>query len=303
MMKAFFVGLAFGFGALVLIVSGAVSAEQKKARVFKDPFAYCTFAGTIEAPGPSYRGPESPPEVERIVGGLATFRCRSGQVLGCALGASGLACMKKDLSRTPNADLVSYCRAQPNSDIDYATQGYSAYEWRCRGRTPQIVSGPSADATGFIPDSWQTIHSTSATQPAATVGSNPRPTAKVGANQPISKSKFPISLQIKNDLPASFQVTDLNKNGQEILAMTAVISSPRTMSLPLNLQCRNNVDNRHVLIEAFAEGKRFVEAVKGNFCDQNDDGDRVIVVYLTKINKKFPDADRFNAYQDLVHAE
>ena len=164
MVKAYFAAIAFGLGLVVLIVAGAASAEQKKARVFKDPFAYCAFAGTIESPGPSYRGPGSPPDVERIVGGIATFRCQGGQVLGCALGASGRGCMKRDLSRAPNASLISYCRSRPNSEIDYATQGYSAYEWRCRGRTPQIVSGPFADSTGFIAEAWEIIPSRSATQ-------------------------------------------------------------------------------------------------------------------------------------------
>lgn len=113
---------------------------------------------------------------------------------------------------------------------------------------------------------------------------------------------YPIQLRLDVEVPARIRVIDLDQNGQEIVPLTALISRPGTMPLPMTLQCRRNVDNRRILVEAYTEGRRFAEAVTGNFCSQDDDGARSIVVYLARPSQRYPDADRFNAYQEVVNA-
>lgn len=119
----------------------------------------------------------------------------------------------------------------------------------------------------------------------------------------LQSARYPIRLRLNIEMPARIRITDLARNGQEILALTPVTSSQQTVLLRVNLDCRRNIDNRHILVEVFAEGIRFAEAVRGNFCLLNDDGHRTIAVYLARTSPMFPEADRFNAYQEVVHGD
>jgi hypothetical protein len=142
---------------------------------FRDPFAYCAAVGTIDQPDARYTGEQVPESVAR---GLmkavnappnapldpflrASFwRCMDGKVYACTVGANLPCQAKADLSRSPSAAMVDFCRQNPESEVIPAvvTGRMTVYQWRCRGGAPEIVRQVAQpDARGFLSGIWHEI--------------------------------------------------------------------------------------------------------------------------------------------------
>lgn len=166
--------------AIGSLTSALAHAQARKSVVtYATPFAYCAAVGTIDRPGPSYRGPASPTAVVRAAGGSpASWRCLNGRVLACYEGASGRACQKMRVSRIPHSGIREACRDNPNTSyVANAYLGDDPSEWRCRNGVPQLVSTPQLDARGFFPASWRDVPAPSTAHAAATISTDrQRPT-------------------------------------------------------------------------------------------------------------------------------
>ena len=140
-----------------------------------DPFAYCATVGTIDAPDARWTGPKTP---DAIVRGLrkamnmpanapvdpiapSTFwRCMSGKVYACTVGAN-IPCQEKaDTNRTPSAAMNDFCKANPTSDFipAYVTGRATVYDWKCANGTATINKQlTQPDARGFLAMFWYEI--------------------------------------------------------------------------------------------------------------------------------------------------
>ena len=151
----------------------AVFAPPTEAPVttttYGSPFAYCSAAGTIDAPDNRYTGAQYP---QSILDGLSTamrrpliskvvpWRCVLGQVWGCFVGAN-LPCGKIDTSNEPTQRMNDYCRTNPDTThIPAAITGHSTlYVWACRGElaVPTRDAIP-LDARGFGAEFWYHLY-------------------------------------------------------------------------------------------------------------------------------------------------
>jgi hypothetical protein len=156
---------------LVLAVGLAACGGSPTPASYTDPFAYCAAAGTVDAPGADYTGPEVP---ETIAQGLqqalavpdtplevlqngSVWRCVDGKVVACFVGANLPCEAKANTDRTPTQEAVDYCQANPDSELIPAvvTGRETVYEWRCRAGTPEIVRQVNeVDAQGFVSGIW-----------------------------------------------------------------------------------------------------------------------------------------------------
>lgn len=142
---------------------------------FTDPWAYCSAAGTIDTPGPNYTGPKVPDAVAQGLkqasgaaadAPLAIFqnggfwRCMNGQVYACFVGANLPCEAKANIDKTPTAEEIGFCQANPNSDVIPAvvTGHDTIYEWRCTNGTPEAVKQVfHVDERAFIREIWYKI--------------------------------------------------------------------------------------------------------------------------------------------------
>jgi hypothetical protein len=158
---------------LVLALLTMLAATPTEAAgTYTDPFAFCKAAGNVDSSGEGgisdrrYVGSQTPPQVVAIIRQIipnapetsAVWRCMSGGVYACYLGASGRACMKMGGS-TPTASLKSYCQANPNTEVPNSANDTSA-QWTCDNRTPVLDKRyPQAelDARGYFKGSWRKV--------------------------------------------------------------------------------------------------------------------------------------------------
>lgn len=136
-----------------------------------DPFAYCAAVGTIDAPDASYTGQAVPDSiVQAMIGqGIVTadapaefqknavWRCFSGKVWVCHVGAN-LPCQEKaDTSQEPTDAMEEFCTANPDSRVIPAavTGRGTVYDWKCAGGKPQVGDQIlQVDPQGFIANFW-----------------------------------------------------------------------------------------------------------------------------------------------------
>jgi putative hemolysin len=156
------------------LMRGECKPGQPAAQ-FTDPFAYCAAVGTLDAPDSRYIGLKTPDAVvqgvrkaldtkddvplQPFVDGT-TWRCAGGKVLACFVGANLPCGEKADTSKTPNAGIVDYCKANPAAEVVPAAAAGRAtvYEWRCKSGAPEIVKQVfKPDAQGFIAEIWYAI--------------------------------------------------------------------------------------------------------------------------------------------------
>jgi len=158
--------------ATVVPTSTAKPSAATVPATFTDPFAYCAAVVNIDTPDARYIGPKTP---EVIIKGLrqalktpddapmewftaGTFwRCMGGKVWACFVGANLPCTTKADTSRTPTADMVDFCKANPASDFIPAvvTGRATVYQWRCTNGAPEIVKElVKPDAQGFLSNIW-----------------------------------------------------------------------------------------------------------------------------------------------------
>ena len=142
------------------------------AATYTDPFAYCQALGDLDQPDARYVGqplPEAIATALRTASGAAPdapldmflqnsyWRCMDGKVYGCFVGANIPCWSKANTDRTPTAEEIEFCTAQPNAEfIPAAVTGHeTVYEWRCNQNTPEIVRQVlQVDARGFVTDFW-----------------------------------------------------------------------------------------------------------------------------------------------------
>ncbi len=152
-----------------------ISNEVKNEATFSDPFAYCKAVGTIDSPDSRYVGQQ----VSKVIAkGLKKafgapgdapleaftkgtyWRCMDGKVYACNVGAN-LPCEEKaDTSREPNQGMLEWCESNSDSEFipAYASGRATVYEWRCKGKEPEIVKEISKpDVAGYISNIWYEI--------------------------------------------------------------------------------------------------------------------------------------------------
>lgn len=147
--------------------------ESHPPLTFDDPFAYCAAVGTVDRMGAGYVGPRFPDAV-RV--GLAAamgvpvanfrppsagifLRCYQGQLLACTVGAN-LNCGQADTSTAPNAGMVRFCKASPESDFIplYIVGHDGIYSWGCRDGVPEIQKQIfHVDPRGFVAELWHAV--------------------------------------------------------------------------------------------------------------------------------------------------
>jgi hypothetical protein len=139
--------------------------QRATPATYADAFAYCSAAGTVDAPDARYTGPQYPQAVldaltaavgHPIVTGVAPWRCMDGAVWGCDVGAN-LPCGKINTSKTPTQAMNGYCASNPGSMFipAYVSGHDTAYAWSCEGT--QAVAGRqviTVDARGFAKQYW-----------------------------------------------------------------------------------------------------------------------------------------------------
>jgi putative hemolysin len=149
--------------------------KPKSAAAFTDPFAYCAAVGTVDKPDARYTGPKTPDSVVKgvrkalntpadasnqpFVDGTS-WRCADGKVMACFIGANLPCETKADTSKTPNAGIVDFCKANPAAEVVPAAAAGRAtvYSWRCKSGAPEIVKQIfNPDAQGFIKEIYYEI--------------------------------------------------------------------------------------------------------------------------------------------------
>jgi hypothetical protein len=157
-----------------LLAAPTDARAGRTPRSYDDPFAYCAAVGTIDAPDRGYAGSPVPDAIalalkkefgapqdaplETFVRGTS-WRCFRGQVLACNVGAN-LPCQEHaDVSRSPSRGMRAFCHDSPGAEvIPHFAAGTSVFEWRCAGKTPQIVRQVGkADPRGFVAGIWHRI--------------------------------------------------------------------------------------------------------------------------------------------------
>ena len=121
-----------------------------------------------------------------------------------------------------------------------------------------------------------------------------------------SSGNSPIYIDVDGLIPYRVRVSDLQSKGRELLS-TPVFKGHRRFLLPMNLRCRptakypDGTQFGHILVEAFADGKRYSKSLSADLCEQDDDGQRVIAVGLCKLGKYCTEANRLEVSQIVLN--
>ena len=158
-------------GLLLLVGCGKAPAGQSQ---YKDPFAYCAAAGTVDAPDARYIGDKVPDALvqamvrQKIIAAdapkeiqkNAVWRCAGGKVLVCHFGAN-LPCQEKaNTSKEPTTAMNDFCTQNPNAEVIPAnvTGRATVYEWKCKGGKPEVGKQVfKSDAQGYLAEFWQEV--------------------------------------------------------------------------------------------------------------------------------------------------
>lgn len=142
---------------------------------FKDPFAYCDVAGTLDQPDARYTGPEKPEAVLKglikasgasadipldVFGKGTVWRCMDKQVYACFVGANLPCASKANTSTEPTAEMLDFCKSNPTSEfIPAAVTGHDTiYEWACKdGKAAVGKQVFQVDGQGYIQNIWYKI--------------------------------------------------------------------------------------------------------------------------------------------------
>ena len=179
-----------GCGATPTPTMTPAPAATSAPATYADPFAYCAAAGTVDAPGADYVGPQVPESVAQglqqalnapdtpieVLENGSFWRCMDGSVYACFVGANLPCEAKANTDRTPTQEEIDYCQQNPNSDsIPVVVTGReTVYEWRCLDGAPDIVRQlTEPDAQGFFSDIWYKISPDTTTETAT--GPTPLP--------------------------------------------------------------------------------------------------------------------------------
>jgi hypothetical protein len=154
-------------------IPSVTSTPQKET--YSDPFVYCQAAVNQDAPDKTYAGPKMPAEIVQalqkvykaptdtpaeVYNNGSSWRCMDGKVYACFVGAN-LPCQSKANSeKTPNAEVVDFCKSHSDSEfIPAAVTGHDTiYEWRCNKDVPETTAQLfHVDGRGYISEIWYLI--------------------------------------------------------------------------------------------------------------------------------------------------
>ncbi len=157
--------------SMPLVNSGSAAATQAApTAAITDPFAYCASAGDVDNPG--VKASDSVLKGLQKAAGISAdipadvlqngsfWRCMSGKVYACFVGANLPCESKANTSRTPSDADLQFCKANPTADvIPAATAGHDTiFEWRCVLGAPQVSKQVyQVDARGYIAEIWYAI--------------------------------------------------------------------------------------------------------------------------------------------------
>src|SRR3954452_14967676 len=111
--------------------------------------AYCQRVRNSEASGEDRLYPAQFP---------TEWRCVSGAVFICEIGASGRGCLKAEHSTAPTPGVRQWCRENPNADfVPGAYLSSAAISWRCAGTKPAIVETEGVDEQGYVRRFWRKV--------------------------------------------------------------------------------------------------------------------------------------------------
>jgi len=155
--------------------SATIVPTASGASTFTDPFAYCAAVVNVDQPDARFAGPKMP---DVIANGLkkasgasadapielfsqnAFWRCMTGKVYACTVGANLPCDSKANTDKTPSLAETDYCKANPNQDIPaYVTGHDTIYAWHCSQQTPTVQQQVfTVDGRGFIAEIWYQIN-------------------------------------------------------------------------------------------------------------------------------------------------
>lgn len=160
------ISLASAGLALVLFASEATGQSGSQA-TYSDPIAYCRGVGTVDRPGPRYRGQDEPVWLRRFIGATedyhsVSWRCLNGHMVAClAESMHGEECAAPITSRVSDASLREYCALEPNAAfIPMSHARYHLHEWGCRRGRPYVTRlrpTQDLDERGFWRGSWRVV--------------------------------------------------------------------------------------------------------------------------------------------------
>ncbi len=96
---------------------------------------------------------------ERAAMDTTVFRCGSGRVLVCTVGAN-LPCGKANTRREPGEGTVRWCAENPDAAFvpAVATGHDTIYQWSCTGGVPRIVRQTlHVTPGGFVAEFWKPL--------------------------------------------------------------------------------------------------------------------------------------------------
>ena len=199
---------AFSFALLFIGVGPAYLARaQSDSQTFENPAAYCAAFGTVDQPGKRYVGQKKPLWMFRALGinraaesnadERLDWRCMNGRVLACFDGGASMHCAKVDVSTAPTSAMRNFCRTQPNQSMPMAVTGMTAYEWKCKGRSPQIGRRyQGIDARGY-PDIYQDV-----TRSAPPDVKSKSVATAAQSDKSLDKAVRSLPSRVSNDIPS-----------------------------------------------------------------------------------------------------
>lgn len=167
--------LASGLGIVIATVCASAPAAGADAPL-QDPWSYCKAVGTIDKPDARYAGPPFPEQIVKVLQekfkarprkpSVAEYqknsfwRCMDGKVYTCTIGAN-IPCQEKaDVSQTPSAGMVDYCKTNPAEDYipAFVSGRATVYLWSCTDGKPKIVRElTKPDAAGYLSNVWYEV--------------------------------------------------------------------------------------------------------------------------------------------------
>lgn len=160
--------LAFAlWSAPVAVATGGATAApaddlHKLCRQVKNddtirPYSHDLYDGTVKAFKKLFPDAKDAP-AESELQTQANYRCMSGKVLVCFVGAN-LPCAKMNAARdNPGAD--AYCKTNPNDDVvpAFATGHDAVYAYKCKDGKAVVTGNPwKLDKRGFAAKLWTAV--------------------------------------------------------------------------------------------------------------------------------------------------
>jgi hypothetical protein len=132
--------------SVIAVGSFALLAHAKTAQ---EIIAYCQEAKNTPSSGEGGEYPGMP---------HTAWRCMSGHVYVCNMGATGYGCAHMDTSPQLKAHITAFCRSNPDSQfVPMSVAGTSPTSWRCDGMRPVAGTSEPVDKQGYLKRTWRRV--------------------------------------------------------------------------------------------------------------------------------------------------